>query len=162
VIVPVLRRSLCRVGRVGQFLDVVYEARERPLAVHFRAAAQREAIESLVGAQIPKHRFHRGEPLPVRLASRRRIDARLHARGVRVPVDVDASAKERDVAGQRGVRRAQALRAQRTQTAVALRAAKVRADVVFRFPIAVAAIQRLTGGTDTRARLRVDTCNRSR
>jgi len=55
------------------------------LAVHFGAAAERKAIEPLVRAPSAEHRLHGGKPLPIRLASCWRIDARLPARGVRGP-----------------------------------------------------------------------------
>ena len=45
--------------------DIVHQAKEQPLAVHFRATAQREAIEPLVVAQIREYGLHRREPSPV-------------------------------------------------------------------------------------------------
>jgi len=144
MIARVRRRSLRRVSRVGQFLDVVDETIQRPLAVHLRAAAQRKAIEPLVRANIAEHRLHGGKPLPIRLASCWRIDARSHARGVRRAVGVSASVQERNAVDRRRVGRAQTLRAQRSRAAVTLCAAKVCADIDVLFFDHYQQAQRLT------------------
>ncbi len=67
-----------------ELFDVVHQAKKQPLAVHFRAAVQREAIQPFVIAHIGKHRFDRGEPSPVLFASLGRIEALLQAHRVRL------------------------------------------------------------------------------
>lgn len=85
-------------------VKVPHHAKEQPLAVHFRPAAQREAIKPLVVAQIGEHRLDRGKSLPVLLAPFWRIEALLHAHGVRLSCRVLAPTKERDGADHRRLR----------------------------------------------------------
>ena len=75
--------SLRGIPGVCQLLDVVYQAKQQPLAVHLRALAQREAIEPLVVAQVAKHRRHGAKALLIPLAPRGGIEALLHAHRVR-------------------------------------------------------------------------------
>ena len=131
----------------------LHEAKEQPLAVDLRAAAQREAIEPLVVSEVAKHGLHGAKALAIQLAPRGGIETLLHAQRVRLGVRILASTKEGDIADHRGVRRPQTLRAQRTRRAVALRAAKVFAHVPVRHIARAFPIQGLPRRTHTRAGL---------
>jgi len=97
VILRVLRCLLRRVARVGEVCNVVHETRERRWAVPLRAAAERKAIESLVGAQITKHRLYRRELSSLHPASRRCVNARACVRAVCTPTFVLLDAQGHDV-----------------------------------------------------------------
>ena len=153
------RRSLCRVARVGELLDVVHQAIERPLPIHLRATAQREAIEPLVVAQIREHRLHGRDASAVVRAALGRINPRSHTRRVRLARRGrgagDPRMKEGDVPHRRRVRRAQTLRAEGTGHAVTLRPAKVLPCIALRHVRAAFAIERFPRGTDAGSRLRI-------
>ena len=67
---------------VRQLLDVMDETEEFPLRIDLLLTTQREAIESLVVAQIAEHRFHGGKALSVAFSSLFAVDALAHALGV--------------------------------------------------------------------------------
>ena len=46
-----------------QLFEVVHQAKQFPLPVHFGFAAQGEAVQAFVAAQVPKHGFDGGEAL---------------------------------------------------------------------------------------------------
>ena len=46
-----------------ELFEVVHQAKQFPLPVHFGFAAQGEAVQAFVVAQIPKQRFDGGETL---------------------------------------------------------------------------------------------------
>ena len=148
---------LRRVFQFGEFFNVVHQTKELPWRIDFRAAAQREAIEPFVVAQIRKHRLDRRKSSPILLASTRRIDARLHAHGVRFArlqrVGFDASTKECDVSNSGRVRCAYALRAQRARHAITFRATKMFADVIRGDVRAPLAIERFPARTRAHARV---------
>ena len=56
-----LFRSLLRITMMREFFNVVHDAVELPLGVDLGLASEREAIKSLVVAQVAKHRLHRGD-----------------------------------------------------------------------------------------------------
>ncbi len=116
---------------MGELLDVVDEAEELPLPVDFATPPEGEAIEPFVVAQIPKHRLHGREALPVLHAALRGIDPTPHARrrGLGFWFGGDPAVDEQDLPRRGAVGRAEAVRALRTREAVALRAAKLRADI---------------------------------
>ena len=70
--------QLRRVPQSRQLFDVVHQAEERPLPLDLRAAAEREAPEPLVVAEIPEHRLHDAEALRVALPMQRLVTSRLH------------------------------------------------------------------------------------
>lgn len=75
---------------------------------HFASAAEGEAIESFVVAQVPEHGVHRAEALPVPRAAIRGIDSTLHARrgglGCRLRGDQIRRAHETVRVGGKGLR----------------------------------------------------------
>ena len=89
---------------MGELFEVVHQAKQQPLAVHFRTSPQREAVEPRVVAHIREHRLDRGKALPVLLAPFWRIEALLHAHGVRLGCRVVTPTKERDGADHRRLR----------------------------------------------------------
>ena len=76
--------ALLRIPVVRQLLDVVHQGVQLPLPVHLGLAAQGEAVELLVVAQIAEHRLHRGEAFAVFGSAVFAVDALLHALGVNV------------------------------------------------------------------------------
>jgi hypothetical protein len=64
---------------VRELLDVVHQTKEHPLPVHFRPAAQREAIEPFVVAGLP----NTGSTVPNRRAYRVRPSGRSMRRFIR-------------------------------------------------------------------------------
>lgn len=64
-----------------QLLDVVYQAIELPLPVDLSASSQREAVESLVVAQIAEHLLYGCESPGDHLFALGAIDSALHALG---------------------------------------------------------------------------------
>ena len=116
---------------MAEFFDVVHQAKEQPLAVHFRPTAQREAIEPLVVAHIREHRLDRGNALPVLLAPFWRIEALLHAHRMRLGLRILSPTKEGDVSNDGGRWCRQTVVAQRTRRAIARRAA----DVITHIPV---------------------------
>ncbi len=67
-----------------QLLDVVHQGVQLPLAVHLGLAAQGEAVELLVVAQVGEHRLYGGEASAVFGAALFAVDALLHLLGVNV------------------------------------------------------------------------------
>ena len=148
-------RDLRCIPHVGELFDVVHQAKQQPLAVHFGTSAQREAIQSFVVPHVRKHRLDRRDTLPVLCATLGRIEALLHAHRVRLALRVLAPSKERDVADHGRLGRAQTLRAQRTRRAIAFRPAKVLAHIPVRHVARAFAVQGLPRRTHTRARVGV-------
>ena len=102
-----------------QLLDVVNQAVQVPLRVHFGLRAQGEAIEALVVPQVGEDRLHDGDAPPVEFAPPVAVDRALHALGVaqrRTLVLVE----EGDLTSLRSVRIAQTLFSQMAGYAVAL------------------------------------------
>ena len=97
----------------ASFSIVVPQAEELPRRIDRGPAAQREALEPLVVAQVAEHGLHRREALPVLRTPPRRIDPRAPQRGMRDGVGIGSPPKERDVAHGRRVRRAETLGAKR-------------------------------------------------
>lgn len=106
---------------VRQFLDVVHQAVELPLRIDLLPAAQREAVEALVVAEVGKHRLHRGEAPPVEGATLRAVDGPAHDLGVAWRRATRLAAEETDLPGLRLLRRAQAALALGAGHAIALR-----------------------------------------
>ena len=100
--------QLRRISVVGEFLDIVDQAEELPLALDFRPAAQREAIEPFIVAQIAEHRLDDAKPLPVEPPTVRRIDAAFHSRRVRLGQRRGLALKEHDRSHCRRLRRVHA------------------------------------------------------
>ena len=67
---------------MGQFLNVVYQAEQLPLYIHFHPAAQGEAVQFLVVANIAKHRLYGGKASAVLGTSFRTVDTLFHFVGV--------------------------------------------------------------------------------
>ena len=109
-------RALCsvawfaflRITVVGQLLDVVHQGVELPLPVHLGLAAQRQAVELLVVAQVGEHRLDGGESSSIQCPALGAVDALLHALGVHVLVGQLAD-EERHLSRLGLVGRAQAL-----------------------------------------------------
>lgn len=74
-----------RISLVSELFNVVHHAIKLPLAIDLGCSAQRKSVESLIAAQIAKHRFHGGEAAGDDLAPRIAVDLDLH------PVGVDRS-----------------------------------------------------------------------
>jgi hypothetical protein len=135
---------------VGQFFDVVYQTVQLPLCVDLVAPAQRDAIESLVGADVREHRFHGGEALRILRATLGRVDPCAHLCAMIHALGAHAPAKERHVAHRRGVAGAEACGAEGARPAVALRATKVFPDVIACDVASALTVERLSCGTHTR------------
>src|SRR6185437_7168157 len=110
---------------MGELLDVVHEAEELPLRVDLHSPAQREAIESLVVSQIPEDWLYGPEALAVARSTLWGVEAPLHPIGVARSCIAGSAMEEGHLAHHGLLRRAQALRAERTRQAVALRTAEV-------------------------------------
>ena len=65
-----------------QLFEVVHQAKQFPLPVHFGFAAQGEAVQAFVAAQVPKHRFDGGETLGDHAFAEVGVDFWLHQIGV--------------------------------------------------------------------------------
>jgi hypothetical protein len=70
------------VSMMRKLLDIVNQAVQVPLRVHFGQRAQREAVQALVVAQVGKHRLDDGDAPAVELATAAAVDRALHALGV--------------------------------------------------------------------------------
>ena len=64
-----------------EFLNVVHQAIELPLSIHLLLAAQAEAAELFIPAQVTKHRFYRGKAARGHVSARLRVDPRFHPVG---------------------------------------------------------------------------------
>ena len=95
------------VAVMRQLLDVVHQAVELPLRIDFRSPAQREAIESLVMADVGEDRLDRGEAPAIERAALRAVDGPAHDVGVARRRGGGLAAEETDLPGAGLVRRAQ-------------------------------------------------------
>ena len=96
---------------VRQLLDVVHQHKQLPLPVDLLAPAQREAIQTLVIAQVTKRRLDCTQPFAVDQPTEQAVDLRLHTHDRRV-VAVLRFAEEDDLARRLLPVVAQAMRAQ--------------------------------------------------
>ena len=138
-----------RVSVMRQLLDVLHETEEFSLPVDLLPTAEREAIQSLVRAEVAKHRFHSGEPPGMTRPLLGLVDPPVHARPVRVQTRRGLARKERDLARRRRGPRAQTLRAERAGSTVALRPLKAISHVALRHQLLALPIERLACGTYT-------------
>ena len=76
-----LPRPLLRIPVMRQLLDVVHQAVELPLRIHFLLASEGEAVELFVVPDVAEHRFHRGKAPPVSRLSFGAVDTSLHLVG---------------------------------------------------------------------------------
>lgn len=60
------------------FTDVVHQAEEQPLRIHFLSATQTKSIQSMRVADIAEHRLNRAESSTVLMATLIRVDLALH------------------------------------------------------------------------------------
>ena len=74
-------------------LDVVYQAVQLPLRIHFSSGAQREAVQA-TGSQVRKHRLDRAQAPGIKRPPAPGIDLVSHGAGVRIAF-MDADAQER-------------------------------------------------------------------
>ena len=102
-----------------QFLDVMDEAEKLPLRIDLFLSAQREAVQSLVVPDIPKHRFDRRKASPVECSAFRAVDRSFHDVGVTHLCWVGFPAEEVDLSDFRLLRGAQAFLSLITRHAVA-------------------------------------------
>src|SRR5262252_7714750 len=63
--------------RMGHLLDIVHQAEQLPLRVHFLLAPKRKPLHSLV-SQIPKDRLDDGDSLVVNIPPNQRVELPLH------------------------------------------------------------------------------------
>ena len=141
---------LRRVPMMGEFLDVVDQAEELPLRVDLQAAAQREAIESFVVAQVREDRLYRPEALPVLGAALWGIAATFHARRVRLGLRFGRApaVEEHDLARLRFLGRSDALRALWARQTVALCPPELVADPAVDHEVAALAVEGLPRRAD--------------
>jgi hypothetical protein len=64
-----------------EFFNVVRQAIALPLSIHLLLAAQAEAAELFIPAQVTTHRFYRGTAARDHVSARLRIDPRFHPIG---------------------------------------------------------------------------------
>ena len=70
--------SLSRITMIRQLLDIMHHAKQLPLPIYFDLPAQRKAVQTLITAQVAKHRFHRRKAARDHLSARVGIDLHLH------------------------------------------------------------------------------------
>ena len=70
--------SLSRITMVRQLFNIMHHAVQLPLPIDLGFSAQRKAVQTLVAAQIAKHRFHRRKASRDHLPARIRIDFLFH------------------------------------------------------------------------------------
>ena len=138
-----------------QLFDVVHQAVELPLRINLLLSAQREAIQSLVVAEVAEHRLHRGETPPIELPAPCRIDRLPHDLGVARLTAGRLAAKEADLAGLGDVRLAQALLAVRAGLAIPQRALELHRQLAVVVAVRSVLVKPLTRWTPTGAALRV-------
>ena len=136
---------LRRLAQLRPLLDVVDQGEQLPLAVNFLSAAQREAAESLVVADVSEDRFDGCETSPVLLSTECAVDARAHGLRVR---RCGFACEQRDLPILRLVGLAQTLRAQGTVATSGLRRAELHRDVAPDLAIATVAMQLLASRTN--------------
>jgi len=67
---------------IRQFLDVVHQAIQLPLALHFFLTAQTEAIQALGRSDVAEHGFHHRHSVAVDLFASRAVNPVFHPVGV--------------------------------------------------------------------------------
>ena len=77
-------RLLHCIPMMRQLFDVVHQAIQFPLPVHFASSAQRKSVQLFVAPQVSEHRLHSGEAPRDRVSTHVRIDLRLHPLDVQV------------------------------------------------------------------------------
>ena len=65
-----------------ELFEVVHQAKQFPLPVHFGFAAQGETVQAFVAAQVSKHRFDGGEALGNHALAKVSVNFKLHLVGV--------------------------------------------------------------------------------
>lgn len=118
------------------------QCEQLPLAIHLGLDAQREAIESLVGAHVAEDRLDRGEASPVLLTSPRAVDALAHTLAVGC---LGFAGEHGDLARSCALGFEQALRTQGAAFARAVRRAKLDRGVATYSAVLAIAVQALAG-----------------
>lgn len=133
-----------------QFLDIVDQAEQLPLPIHFFLAAQGEAVQTLVCPDVAEHRLDGGKPSPVQSPAFRAINGLLHPVHDIPDYLANFPGEERDLPCRRLIRMAQAFFTQRAWQTVALGPPEFDCDKAACNAVAAAAPELFAGRANAR------------